>query len=54
MGKFEDLGVKISNSSIGIISIDKVKITKDNRKIKASIIDISYCGDYYELYITFY
>lgn len=48
----EYLGIEISKDDVGIISIDKIKLTNDNSKIKASILDISFCGDYYELNIN--
>ena len=47
-----DLGAKIiDKNNIGIISIDKMKVVEES-KIKASILDISFCGDYYELHIS--
>ena len=45
----EYLGMEFSKDSVGIISIDNLKLTSDTHKIKASILDISFCGDYYEL-----
>lgn len=48
----EDLGAKIiSEDNVAVVSIDKIKLS-DNSKIKASIIDVSFCGDYYELNVT--
>lgn len=45
----KDLGSKkISEENVAVIAIDKVKLV-NNSKIKASILDISFCGDYYEL-----
>ena len=48
----KDLDIKISNENVGVISIDKVKVTNDITKINATILDISFCGDYYELHIS--
>lgn len=47
----EDLSVELNDENVGIINVDKVKVTKDV-KIKATIIDISFCGDYYELHVS--
>ena len=35
-----------------VISIDKIKVCDDKEKIKATILDISFCGDYYELQVS--
>jgi iron(III) transport system ATP-binding protein len=48
----EDIKVNIASNEVGIISIDKVKITNDSTNIKISILDISFCGDYYELNVS--
>ena len=48
----EDLGVKISSENVAIISIDNVKVTDKTNMIKSSILDISFCGDYYELHVS--
>ncbi|PLY06525.1 MAG: hypothetical protein C0625_09215 [Arcobacter sp.] len=48
----EDLGVEASSENMGVISIDKIKITNEMDKIKASILDVSFCGDYYELHVS--
>ncbi|XPV69019.1 MAG: ABC transporter ATP-binding protein [Halarcobacter sp.] len=48
----EDLGIEKNKENVGIISIDNIKVTNDNSKIKATIIDISFCGDYYELQVS--
>lgn len=45
----EDLDLTSSVEHIGIIPIDKIEVSSNENKIKATIIDISYCGDYYEL-----
>lgn len=45
----EDLGCDIRDEYQGIISVDKIKITMNETKLKATILDISYCGDYYEV-----
>jgi ABC-type Fe3+/spermidine/putrescine transport system ATPase subunit len=51
-GLLEDIGAKISsNENVAIISIDKMEVV-ENSKIKASILDVSFCGDYYELHIS--
>ncbi len=47
----KDLGAKISDENVAVISIDKMNVVKSS-KIKASILDISFCGDYYELHIS--
>lgn len=48
----EDLGSTISLENLAVIPIDKIGVTADETKIKASILDISYCGDYYELEVS--
>lgn len=48
----KDLGSQISPDNLAIVSIDKIKISSDKSKIKTTIHDISYCGDYYELEVT--
>lgn len=48
----EDFGTKISDDNVGIISIDKIEVCTDTSKIKATILDISFCGDYYELHVS--
>ncbi len=48
----EDLGREVSNENVGIISIDKIEVVNDSSKIKATILDISFCGDYYELHVS--
>ncbi len=48
----KDLEVQLSDDrTVAVISIDKMNIVKKS-KIKASILDISFCGDYYELHIS--
>lgn len=47
-----DIGANISSDeNIAIISIDKMRVVDDS-KIKASILDISFCGDYHELHVS--
>jgi len=53
----ETLDIKIPSTDIGIIPIDKIQISDNFNKlgiseIEASILDISYCGDYYELIVS--
>ncbi len=48
----EDLDIKVEDKYVGIISIDKIKVSNDKEKIKATILDISFCGDYYELQVS--
>ncbi len=48
----EDLDIKVEDKYVGIISIDKIKVTNEKEKIKATILDISFCGDYYELQVS--
>ena len=47
-----DLRNKVLKDTVGIVPIDKVIVTSDTSKIKATILDISYCGDYYELNVS--
>jgi len=47
-----DLGAKIINEeNVAVISIDKMNVVKESN-IKATILDISFCGDYYELHVS--
>lgn len=48
----EKIGCSVPSNFVGIIPIDKVQVVSDNSKIKATILDISYCGDFYELDVT--
>lgn len=48
----EDLGANISSENVGVISIDNLKVTDKSNMIKATILDISFCGDYYELHVS--
>ena len=48
----DDLGLKIKEDDIAVIPIDKIKVCDDDSKLQASILDISYCGDYYELEVS--
>jgi ABC-type Fe3+/spermidine/putrescine transport system ATPase subunit len=48
----EDLGAEVVPENVGIIPIDKIKVVNDISKIKATILDISFCGDYYELHVS--
>lgn len=48
----EKIACSVPDDFIGIIPIDKIKIVSDNSKIKATILDISYCGDYFELNVS--
>ncbi len=44
-----DLGAKIiSEHNVAIVSIDKIKLVEYSN-IKATILDLSFCGDYYEI-----
>lgn len=47
----ENLGIEIPRNSIGVIPVNKIKLSKEETQIKAKILDVSYCGDYYELNI---
>ncbi len=48
----KDLGAKIiDDENVAVISIDKISLV-ENSKIKAKILDISFCGDYYELNVS--
>jgi len=48
----KSLGLGVEKEYVGIISVDKIEVTNDNSKIKATILDISFCGDYYELQVS--
>ncbi len=48
----EDLGGNISSENVAIISVDNLNVTDKSDIIKASILDISFCGDYYELHVS--
>ncbi len=48
----EKIGCSVPQNFVGIVPIDKVKIVSDKSMIKATILDISYCGDFYELDVT--
>ena len=48
----EDLGSPIEANKVGVVSIDKVEVVADSSKIKATILDISFCGDYFELHVS--
>lgn len=48
----ENLNVELNSNEVGVISIDKIQVTNDEDEIKASILDISFCGDYYELHVS--
>ncbi|RXJ67168.1 hypothetical protein CRV08_11290 [Halarcobacter ebronensis] len=41
------LGVDVNEESVGVVPIDKISFSQSG--VKASIEDISYCGDYYEV-----
>ncbi len=48
----KDLGVKIADeNSVAVICIDKIRLVETS-KIKAKILDISFCGDYYEVDVS--
>ncbi len=47
----EKIACSVPKDYVGIIPIDKVKIVDDKSKIKGTILDISYCGDFFELNI---
>lgn len=48
----KDLNIDMNSNEVGVISIDKIEVVNDSSKIKASILDISFCGDYYELHVS--
>ncbi|QDF30084.1 ABC transporter ATP-binding protein [Halarcobacter anaerophilus] len=48
----ESLNIKISSENVGIIPIGKVEVSNAISTIKAAILDVSFCGDYYELNIS--
>lgn len=45
----EDIGLDIKDDKVAIIKIDECKISKDKSNCKVKILDISFCGEYYEL-----
>lgn len=45
----EKIGCSVPKDYVGIVPIDKIKVVADKSKIKATILDVSYCGDFYEL-----
>ncbi len=48
----KDIGAKIiSEKNVAVISVDKIRVIEES-KIKATIVDVSFCGDYYELHIS--
>ena len=44
--------INLDKQSVGIISVDKIKVSSNPSPIKAIIQDISFCGDYYEIEVT--
>lgn len=48
----ESLDIKISSENVGVIPIGKVEVSNTISTIKAAILDVSFCGDYYELNIS--
>lgn len=49
----KDLNVPINKSQIPIIRINDTHITTKENKIPLTILDISYCGDYYEVSLSY-
>ena len=49
----KDFDIKNKDNKDLIIRVNKTKITKEKKAHKLRIIDISYCGDYYEILLEF-
>jgi len=49
----KDLGIKIEENQIPIIRINNTHITSKEKECELIIQDVSYCGDYYEVLLTF-
>jgi len=47
-----DLGLSVGEKDLAVISIDKIIVTSSTSNIQGDILDISYCGDYYELHVS--
>ena len=45
----EKLNIKVSDENVGIISIENTNLTSCETLFKASVQDISFCGDFYEV-----
>lgn len=45
----EKLNIKVSDENVGIISIENTNLTSCETMFKASVQDISFCGDFYEV-----
>lgn len=45
-------GIEIDKENVAIISVDKIEVSSSPSKIKATIQDISFCGDYYEIEVV--
>ncbi len=48
----KDIGLNIKEDKVAIIKIDECKISKDKSNCKVKILDISFCGEYYELVLN--
>jgi ABC-type Fe3+/spermidine/putrescine transport system ATPase subunit len=49
----KELGMDIQEDKIPVIRINDTKITQKENDIVLEILDVSYCGDYYEVLLTF-
>ena len=45
----EELSLRTTNDEVAIIEINRCKLTRKENRNKVEIIDISYCGEYYEV-----
>lgn len=48
----KNLRIELTDGDIAIISINQIKVTNNINDIKVSILDISFCGDYYEIHVS--
>ncbi len=49
----KQLGLKIEENKIPVLRINDVQITTKENEIPLEILDVSYCGDYYEVLLTY-
>lgn len=49
----KDLGLNIEENKVAIIKIEDCKVSKNSSECKVKILDISFCGEYYELVLDF-
>lgn len=49
----KDLGITLEKENVCVVKIDKCHISNTVSDTKVKIVDISFCGDYYELIVEF-